>query len=60
MLYPPADWANKRKEGISRFLAIDGVLELGAPFASVMKVVGMLVVRAEGQSLGQYISSATR
>jgi uncharacterized membrane protein len=58
MLYSPADWANKRKEGIGRFLAIDGVLKLGAPFAFVMKAIGMLVFRAEGETLGQYISSS--
>lgn len=58
MIYPPADWANKRKEGLGRFLAIDGVLKLGAPFAFVMKVVGMLVFRAEGQTFGQYILSS--
>ena len=58
MLYPPADWANKRKEGIGRFLAVDGVLKLGAPFAFVMKINGMLVFRAEGQTFGQYISAS--
>jgi uncharacterized membrane protein len=57
MLYPPADWANKRKQGIGRFLAVDGVLKLGAPFAFVMKIVGMLVFRGEGQTLGQYVTS---
>jgi len=57
MLYPPAAWAEKRKEGIGRFLAIDGVLKLGAPFAFVMKIIGMLVLRPEGQTMGQYISS---
>lgn len=57
MLFSPAEWAEKRKEGIGRFLAIDGVLKTGAPFAFVMKVIGMLVFRAEGETLGQYISS---
>ena len=57
MLYPPADWANKRKQGIGRFLAVDGILKLGAPFALVMKIVGMLVFRGEGQTLGQYVTS---
>ena len=57
MLYPPAAWADKRKQGIGRFLAVDGVLKLGAPFALVMKFVGMLVFRGEGQTMGQYILS---
>ena len=57
MLYPPAAWAEKRKEGVGRFVAVDGVLKIGAPFAFVMKIVGMLVFRAEGQTFGQYISS---
>ena len=58
MLYSPADWANKRKEGMRKFLFWDGVVKLGAPFAFVMKVIGMLVFRGEGQTLGQYITSS--
>ena len=58
MLYSPADWANKRKEGMRKFLFWDGVVKLGAPFAFVMKVIGMLVLRGEGQTLGQYITSS--
>lgn len=57
MLYSPADWGEKRNEGIGRYLAFDGVLKLGAPFAFVMKIIGMLVLRAENETLGQYISS---
>ena len=57
MLYPAAAWAEKRKEGIGRFLAIDGVLKIGAPFAFVMKIIGMLVLRPEGQTMGQYITA---
>lgn len=57
MLYSPAEWANKRKEGLGKFLFWDGIIKIGAPFAFVMKIIGMLVFRAEGQTLGQYISS---
>ena len=58
MLYPPAEWANKRKRGIARFLLIDGLLKLGAPFGFVMKAIGMLLLRDEGQTFGQYVTSS--
>ena len=58
MLYSPADWANKRKEGMRKFLFWDGIVKLGAPFAFVMKVIGILVLRGEGQTLGQYVTSS--
>ena len=58
MLYSPADWANKRNEGMRKFLFWDGIVKLGAPFAFVMKVIGMLVLRGEGQTLGQYVTSS--
>ena len=57
MLYTTAEWANKRKDGIAKFLFWEGVVKMGAPFAFVMKVIGMLVFRPEGQTLGQYITS---
>ena len=57
MLYSAADWANKRKEGMGKFLFWDGIVKLGAPFAFVMKIIGMLVFRAEGQTLGEYVTS---
>ena len=59
MIYTTADWAAKRKEGLGRFIAIDGVLKIGAPFAFVMKIIGMLVFRGEGQTLGQYITATS-
>jgi uncharacterized membrane protein len=57
MLYSTAEWATKRKEGLGKFLFWDGIIKIGAPFAFVMKIIGMLVFRAEGQTLGQYITS---
>ena len=54
-MYSPAEWAVKRKEGIGRFLILHGILKMGAPFALVMKLVGMLVLRDEGQTMGQYV-----
>lgn len=58
MLYTPAEWAEKRKLGIPRYLFWDGVIKTGAPFALVMKVIGMLFFRAEGDSFGQYLLSS--
>jgi hypothetical protein len=53
-----AVWAEKRKQGPIRFLLIDGVLTMGGPFAVVMQVVGYFFLRDEGQSAGEYFSSA--
>ena len=59
MLYTPAEWADKRKQGIARYLFWEGVLKLGAPFALVMKVIGMLVFRADGETFGQYLTATS-
>jgi len=40
MKYSRADWAEKRKRGLGRYLLLDGILVLGGPFAVVMQVVG--------------------
>jgi hypothetical protein len=52
-------WAVKRQRGIVKFLLIDGILITGGPFAVVMQIIGVFVLRDEGQSIGQYFS-ATR
>ncbi len=52
-------WAEKRKRGIGRFLLIDGILIMGGPFAVVMQVLGVFLLREEGQSIGEYFT-ATR
>lgn len=57
MRYSAADWAEKRKKGIARYLMIDGVLFTGGPFAVVMQAVGFFLLRDDGQSFGQYFSS---
>ena len=57
---PPAEiWAEKRKNGIVRYLLLDGILITGGPFAVVMQIVGVLLLRDEGQTIGQYFT-ATR
>lgn len=52
-------WAEKRKRGIGRYLLIDGILYTGGPFAVVMQILGVFLLREEGQAIGQYFT-ATR
>ena len=52
-------WAVKRQRGIVKFLLIDGILITGGPFAVVMQIIGVFLLRDEGQSIGQYFT-ATR
>jgi hypothetical protein len=56
--YSDADWAEKRKKGLARYLMIDGVLITGGPFAVVMQVVGYFFLSDEGQTFGQYFSAS--
>jgi uncharacterized membrane protein len=58
MKYSAANWAEKRKKGIGRYLMIDGILYTGGPFAVVMQVIGFFVLRDEGQSFGEYFSAS--
>jgi uncharacterized membrane protein len=58
MIYSVADWAEKRKRGIARFLMIDGILFTGGPFAVVMQVIGVFLLRDEGQTIGQYFAAS--
>lgn len=55
---PQAVWAEKRKAGLKRYLLIDGVLFTGGPFAVVMQIVGIFLLRDEGQTIGQYMTSS--
>ncbi|MGD9588415.1 MAG: hypothetical protein AB7Q37_04975 [Pyrinomonadaceae bacterium] len=55
---PPAEvWARKREAGIVRYLLVDGIVINGGPFAVVMQIVGMILLRDEGQTIGQYFTS---
>ena len=58
MKYSAADWAEKRKRGLARYLMFDGILLTGGPFAVVMQVIGVFLLRDEGQTIGQYFSSS--
>lgn len=58
MKYSAADWQEKRKRGIGRYLMFDGILLTGGPFAVVMQVIGFFLLRDEGQTFGQYFASS--
>jgi uncharacterized membrane protein len=58
MKHAAADWAEKRKRGIARYLMFDGILFTGGPFAVVMQVIGVFLLREEGQTIGQYFSAS--
>ena len=57
MNYSNAAWAEKRKAGLLRYLLIDGILFTGGPFAVVMQIIGLILLREEGQTIGQYFTS---
>lgn len=58
MTYSAADWAEKRKRGIARYLMFDGILFTGGPFAVVIQVIGVFLLREEGQTIGQYFAAS--
>ena len=58
MAFSREQWEEKRKSGIGRYLFIDGVIFTGGPFAVVMQIVGLLVFRDEGQSIGDFMTSS--
>lgn len=58
MKYSDADWAEKRKAGLAKYLFFDGILITGGPFAVVMQVVGYFLLSDEGQTFGGYFSSS--
>ena len=58
MAFTREQWAEKRKAGIGRYLFMDGVIYTGGPFAVVMQIIGAFVLRDEGQSIGEYMSSS--
>jgi hypothetical protein len=54
----PPSWEERRAAGFIRYLMFDGILKTGAPFAVVMQIVGVFVLRDEGQSFGEYFASS--
>ena len=41
-----------------RYLLVDGILFTGGPFAVVMQIVGVFLLRAEGVTVGQYMTAS--
>lgn len=58
MKYTKEVWAEKRKNGILRYLMVDGIFFTGGPFALVMQIIGVFLLRDEGQTIGEYFSSS--
>jgi uncharacterized membrane protein len=58
MKYTQEAWAEKRKAGLGRYLLIDGILFAGGPFAVVMQIIGVFLLRDEGQTIGQYFTAS--
>ena len=58
MKYSAANWAEKRKRGLGRYLMFDGILPAGGSFAVAMQAVGFFILRDEGETFGQYFSSS--
>jgi hypothetical protein len=59
MKHSPEAWTEKRNRGFLRYLLIDGILFTGGPFAVMMQVIGVLLLREENETIGQYFT-ATR
>ena len=59
MTLPSDNWAQKREQGIVRYLLIDGVLFTGGPFAVVMQVLGYFLFPENAQTFGEYFASST-
>ena len=57
MKYSNEVWAEKRKAGLMRYLLIDGILYAGGPFAVVMQIIGVFLLRDEGQTFGRYFTA---
>ena len=57
MAYSREAWAEKRKGGIVRYLLIDGIIFTGGVFAVLMQIVGLFLLRKDGQTFGDYLSS---
>lgn len=56
MSYTRETWTEKRKNGIVRFLLIDGGVFTGGPFAVILQVVGFFLLADADQTFGQYFT----
>lgn len=57
MKYSDADWIEKRKRGLGRYLMFDGILMTGGPFAVVMQIVGYFLFGDQYNTFGEYFSA---
>ena len=51
-------WAEKRAKGIVSYLFFDGVIKTGGPFAVLMQLAGLFILRDDSQSVGEYFASS--
>ncbi len=58
MKFSTADWIEKRKRGLGRFLIYDGILITGGPFAVVMQIVGYFLFGGQYDTFGEYFSAS--
>ena len=58
MKFSASDWAVKRSRGFARYLMVDGILFTGGPFALVMQIAGIFILRDESQGILEYLSSS--
>ena len=58
MKYTSAQWAEKRKRGMARYVMVDGILYTGGPFALAMQLIGIFLLRDEGQTIIEYLSAS--
>jgi uncharacterized membrane protein len=49
---------DQKSNGIFRHLLVNGILKMGAPFAVVMQVVGIFILRDDNQSFREYFASS--
>ena len=54
----PENWGDKRAKGIISYLFFDGVIKTGGPFAVLMQLAGLFILRDESQSVGEYFASS--
>jgi hypothetical protein len=54
MAFTREQWLAKREKGLGRYLALDGIIFTGGPFAVLMQAIGFVFLRDEGQTFGQY------
>jgi hypothetical protein len=59
MTISAATWEHKRRQGLFRYLLIDGVMFMGGPFALVMQVLGYFLFPENAETFGQYFASST-